>query len=328
MITKERDIIKEKIPFVFNTYKVHFPIYCLTACMNRVKHWPARAGKSKNSNENNTQCSIIPFEEIYKIGENLNIWLINTRSISGLTSASLYTKDRIIFLIQNEWPDIVILIETNHVNSPNILGTIYDNFYTQPSKNMGIIILTKKILACKPVNKFESRGLVLQSLAIEGYRIIACYCPYADLILSTIDYIKQFAMGKWIVCGDFEQFGEKIIEKVGAGYWVKPKISRRVSQMESSTEYIGSFYSNLEYEIGEQISDHFLLKIKMNTIWNGIYVKYPCKINRKFALNLLSNEKSNLNRLMRRFWPYNSFKEIAKGIVPKKNHSNKNMETY
>jgi len=93
------------------------------------------------------------------------------------------------------------------------------------------------------------------------YRRLTNCCPYYNLINLTADYIKEFTIGKWIVCGDFEQFGDKFFNGFGLGYWKKPEYSRKISQNESNTEYFRSFYSSLEYEIGQLISNHYIIKI-------------------------------------------------------------------
>lgn len=77
----------------------------------------------------------------------MNVWLANVCSISGKSDASKKRKDRLIDLITNYWPEIIILIETNHQSEPNILPNYYDSFYTPFSSEKGIIILAKKLLA-------------------------------------------------------------------------------------------------------------------------------------------------------------------------------------
>jgi len=271
---------------------------------------------SQNAGTNDFRYKVIPFSEIYKIGSSIKIWLLNVRSISCLTCFSMYTKDRIIELIKDNLPDIVVLIETNHISEVNFLGSLYDNFYTEPCHNMGIIILTKKVYDFKPVNKCESRGLVIQSMALNGFRVIACYCPYQHLINATIDYLKEFSIGKWFACGDFEQFGKIIIKRVGQGNWIRPEYTRKSAQKISSTECFGSFCSNIQYEIAQQISDHYLIKINMNSIWEGVRIQFPKKLNRALAIKQILDKNSKLYKQMLKLWPNLSFKEISKKFVP------------
>jgi len=123
--------------------------------------------------------------------------------------------------------------------------------------------LAKKILAFKPVNKFEDRGLVIQSQIIENLRIIASYCPYPDLIQTTIQYLNEFAKEHWVILADWESFGGKICKSIENGMWYKPTYSRSVGTAFYNTEYIGSFKDIITINVKQKISDHYLIEALM-----------------------------------------------------------------
>lgn len=99
-----------------------------------------------NYNSPKRQIIITPLSKIVSFSKKMNVWICNTCSISSKTDNSARRKDYLINLIKGAWPDIVILLETNHSNDPNILCEYYDNFFTSPNINKGVIILTKKLL--------------------------------------------------------------------------------------------------------------------------------------------------------------------------------------
>ena len=200
--------------------------------VNRATARPAAEGNSahlpthQRRRKARTVVTTVPIQRIVHVKENMVIWVVNVRSISGLTDASSVTKDKIKETIEQGWPEAIIMLETNHRNRVDLLDNYYDSFSTAPAKDRGVVIMTKKLLACSLVEAFEDRGIAVRSNTIEGFTIVGSYCPYASLVKTTIDFVTRSCNGFWFLGADWENFGETIIKEVQTGVWKKPEFSR------------------------------------------------------------------------------------------------------
>jgi len=268
-------------------------------------------------NENtSTQKLIIPLVKAVSINKTLNIWVCNVCSISAKTNESAKRKDYIINQIKMHWPDVIILLETNHSNDPHILSDFYDNHFTPPSENKGVVLLTKKILGCEQIAFLENRAIAVKSRVILNLVIIGIYCPYPILKPSTIEFIRKFQSNFWFVAGDFESFGKDIIEHLDLGFWGDVEFTRECNNVKTKTEYIGCFYNKPDIERLEKISDHYLLQSKFDTTWEGAHIKFPPRISRKYAFCSLLDYQSKAAIELRANWPKNNFFDVIHDLIP------------
>jgi len=279
----------------------------------------AVSGKNKNDEDNEIRSEkrIIPISKILYVNKTMNIWVVNVRSISGKTDESAKRKDHVIDLIQKSWPEAIILIETNHEMEPRILPEFYDNFFTIPSKNKGIIILTKKLLACEKTDSLEDRGLVLKSRIISDFTLIGIYCPYYSLRDSSIEFLQKNQKGFWFIAGDMENYGNFIINNLDRDFWGDFEYSRETpDNKKTKTEYVGYFYEKPKITILEKISDHFLLNCEIHTKWEGLKISFPPQISRISAICSLMNYQSKATSAVLGNWPEVEFKKVITGLIP------------
>jgi len=280
-------------------------------------------GKSafhKKSNDNNDTArkthEIVPISKIFYIKKTMNIWVANVCSISGNSDNSKKRKDHLIDLITNYWPKIIILLETNHQSEPNILSNYYDNFCTPSCNDKGIIILTKKLLACEFLANLDNRGLVVRSKIIKGFTIIGTYCPYYNLREPTIEFLRKYQQNAWFTGGDLENYGEYIISFLNRKFWADIEYSRELNDVKSRTEYIGYFYEKPKIKVLEKISDHFILNAEINTKWDGIKISFPRQLSRISAICSIKNENSESFSEMLMNWPNKDFRSYVQGLIP------------
>jgi len=246
----------------------------------------------------------------------MNVWICNTCSISSKTDNSARRKDYLINLIKGAWPDIVILLETNHSNDPNILCEYYDNFFTSPNINKGVIILTKKLLGCEQIGMLEDRILVVKSRIIPKFTIIGAYCPYYNLQLSTIDFIKKFQKSNWFIGADLESFGKNIISQLETGFWGKIDYTRETDNCKTQTEFAGFFYEAPIMTRLEKVCDHYMIKCEISTKWDGVQITFPAQISRKKAICTINNYDSKATAELLADWPTLPFKLVVFGLIP------------
>jgi len=248
----------------------------------------------------------------------MNIWLANVCSISGKSDSSQQRKDHIVDLISKHWPEVVIMVETNHQTEPNILSEFYDNFCTPFSEDKGIIILSKKLLACEKISNLENRGLVVRSKIIKNLTFIGIYCPYYNLRESTVDFILKYQVGEWFIGGDMENFGDQIINFLDHKYWADIDFSRELNGVKSKTEYIGYFYEKPKISTLDKISDHVILNAEICTKWDGIEISFPKQLSRISAICSIKNENSKSFSEILVNWPEKDFKTCISGLIPYK----------
>lgn len=87
----------------------------------------------------------------------------------------------------------------------------------------------------------EDRILVVKSRIIPKFTIIGAYCPYYNLQLSTIDFIKKFQKSNWFIGADLESFGKNIISQLETGFWGKIDYTRETDNCKTQTEFAGFF---------------------------------------------------------------------------------------
>jgi len=258
-----------------------------------------------------SERSIISVQKVIYIKNPLTVWLANVRSISGKSDESAKRKDRLKDLIKEHCPEIIILIETNHTSEPNLLNEYYDNFFTNPSENKGVIILTKKLFGCKLLEKFEDRGLVVKSSIIQDLIIIGSYCPYFNLKETTIEFLLKYQVGNWIIGGDFENNDSGIIQHLNYGFWGDIDYTREDTHCKTKTEQIGFFYSKPKLTRLTKISDHFVINAEIEIQWSGIKINFPPQISRLKAIGTLLNINSKASKELLKKWPEIDFKTVV-----------------
>jgi len=106
------------------------------------------------------------------------------------------------------------MLETTHTQNLKILENIYDCFSTPPSKDRGIIILTKKLFAFHIVDVLEDRGIAIKSRVINKFTLIGSYCPYLNMKSTTIDFVSKWAKDFWLLGADWESYGSQIVNQI------------------------------------------------------------------------------------------------------------------
>jgi len=262
------------------------------------------------------QNVITPLKKVMSVNKKMIIWICNVRSISGKTDSSAQRKDYLINRIKENWPDAIILLETNHTSAPNILAEFYDNFYTPPSDNKGVILLTKKLLGCEQIASLEDRVIIAKSRIISDFTLMGVYCPYLDLKNSTTDFIRKFQNKFWFIGGDFENFGNQIVDNLESGFWGRIDYTREANNNRSKTEFAGFFYQEPIMTRLEKICDHFLINCEIDTCWDGVQINFPAQISRKNAICTCMNYYSQATSAILADWPKLNFASVVYGLIP------------
>lgn len=249
------------------------------------------------------------------------MWVCNTCSISGKTDKSLKRKDHLKDLIQSQWPEIIVLVETNHDSNVSILEGFYDVFSTPPCESQGVIILTKKLLGMEQVDVLQNRGIAIRSRIIQNFVVVGIYCPYYNQRFETISFLKKHQKNQWLIAGDLESYGEYIINQIDNKYWDNLDFTRERNGAYSKTEFIGYFYNKPVVRKLEQLSDHFLLETQIETTWDGLQIDYPTQIARIPAVCTIKNKRSIAAAELLSNWPAKSFYDTVYGLIPFKKRS-------
>jgi len=277
--------------------------------------------KNKNENEIKKKNMIIPLSKIIYIKKQITIWIANTCSISGKSDKSAIRKEFLIEKIKIDWPEIVILVETNHTSEPSLLPEFYDNFYTPVNDSQGVIILAKKLFGFDLIANLDFRGLVIKSKIIKDFKIIGIYSPYYDMIDSTIEFLKSHQTNHWFIGGDLESSGVSIIKHLEPGFWSNIDYTRESNDSKTQTEYAGYFYSKPYIKRLEKISDHFLMECNIDTKWDGVEISFPQQIVRNKTICTIMNYNSKATSELLAEWPEKPFKTIVSGLIPMKTRS-------
>jgi len=277
--------------------------------------------RNEHKNEIKKGNVITPLSKIIHIKKQINIWIANVCSLSGKTDKSAMRKDFLIEKIKMDWPDIVILLETNHTNEPSLLPEFYDNFHTPVSNSQGVIILAKKLFGFELIAALNFRGLVIKSRIIKDFKIIGIYNPYYDMFDSTIEFLKTHQTNYWFIGGDLESFGPSIIKHLEPGFWSDIDYTRESNESQTQTEYAGYFYNKPIIKRLEKISDHFLIECNIDTKWDGVEISFPQQIVRNKAICTVMNYNSKATSELLAEWPEKPFKTIVTGLIPMKTRS-------